>query len=74
MKLVADWKQAWKWISVNCMVIAAAIQGAWLYIPEDMKTSVPQSWVHVLTIGLLIAGVAGRVVQQGNGNATPPVA
>ena len=65
MKLVADWKDAWKWISVNCMVIATAIQGAWVYVPEDMRTSLPPNLVHFLTIGLLAVGVAGRLIKQG---------
>lgn len=64
MKLVSDWKQAWKWVSVNCMVVAAALQGAWVYVPEDLRDSVPQDVVSLLTISLLGLGVLGRLVQQ----------
>lgn len=65
MKLVDDWKHAWKWLSVNCMVVATAVQGAWMYIPADMRTKFPSEGVHILTIFLLVAGVAGRLVKQG---------
>ncbi len=64
MKLVDDWKQAWKWISMNCMVVATAVQGAWVYIPEDLRSNVHPTIVHVLTIGLLVLGIAGRLIKQ----------
>jgi hypothetical protein len=64
MKLVDDWKQAWKWLSVNCMAVAGAIQCTWLAIPDDMRSSVPPALVHWLTLTLLIAGIAGRLIRQ----------
>tara|TARA_R110000822_G_scaffold64325_5_gene157964 strand:+ start:8188 stop:8415 length:228 start_codon:yes stop_codon:yes gene_type:complete len=64
LELVDDAKQAWKWISMQAMVLAAAIQGAWLYIPEDLKLSIPPNVVQGVTLVLLVAGVAGRLVKQ----------
>ena len=66
IKLVQDWKYAWKWFSTNMMVIATAIQGAWMYIPEDMKTNIPHNIVNILTMVLLGLGLVGRIVQQGD--------
>lgn len=63
-ELVAEWRHAWKWISVNCMVAAGAIQGAWLFIPDDMKASIPPGVVQMVTIGLLCLGVIGRLKKQ----------
>lgn len=62
--LVDDWKNAWKWISMNCMVIAAALQGAWIYIPEDLRDNVPPDVINLLTVSLLAMGVLGRLVKQ----------
>lgn len=64
MKFVDDAKQAWRWFSVQAMVLAGAIQGAWVFIPEDMKSSIPQNIVQWVTISLLVFGVAGRLVDQ----------
>jgi len=64
MKLVDDAKQAWRWFSVQAMVLAGAIQGAWVFIPEDMKASIPPTVVQWVTIVLLVFGVAGRIVDQ----------
>lgn len=65
MKLVPDYKQCHKWVSMHCMVLAGAVQGAWVYIPEDMRQSIPSKLITIITIGLLILGVVGRLIKQG---------
>lgn len=67
MKLVDDAKRCWRWISVQAMVVAGAVQGAWVMVPDDLKESFPKHWVQWLTIFLLALGIGGRLVQQ-----TPP--
>ena len=66
LTLVEDWRKAWRWFSVNAMVLAAAIQGTWLQIPDDMKASIPPALVSYSTIALLVLGVLGRLLKQGN--------
>lgn len=65
ISLVEDWKQCWKWLSTNMMVIATAIQGAWMYIPDDMKANIPHNIVNILTMTLLVLGLLGRLIKQG---------
>ncbi len=65
IELVEGWRCAHKWVSTNCMVLAGALQGAWLYIPPDMKASVPPKLVAGVTIALLVLGVIGRMFKQG---------
>ena len=62
--LVNDWKRSWRWFSMNCMTLAAAIQGAWIYVPDDMRATVPVWLVSAVTIGLLVLGVVGRLIKQ----------
>ena len=64
MKFVENAKQAWRWFSVQAMVLAGALQGAWMYVPDDLRASIPPGLVQGITIALLAAGVAGRLVQQ----------
>lgn len=64
MKLVADWKQCWRWISINAMVLAAVTQSVWTSLPEDMKDDIPHHTVAGLTIALLVIGIMGRLVKQ----------
>jgi hypothetical protein len=65
MKLVEDAKQCWRWVSMWCMTLAGALQGAWMFIPDDMKASMPHNLVQGATVALLVLGVAGRLVDQG---------
>lgn len=64
MKLIDNWRKAWRMASVQCMTAAAAVQGAWTSIPDDMRTAVPAGLVHWLTLALLVLGIAGRLIQQ----------
>jgi hypothetical protein len=64
MKFVEDVKQAWKWFSVQAMVLAGAIQGAWIFVPDDMKASIPANLMQGVTVGLLVLGVVGRITDQ----------
>jgi hypothetical protein len=68
MKLVDDAKQAWKWLSVQAMICAGALQGAWVFIPDDMRASIPHGVVQGVTIALLVLGVGGRLVKQKTGD------
>lgn len=72
LKLVDDWRNARKWISVNCMALAATIQTTWALIPADMKTSISPDWITRATVALLVLGVIGRVVQQVPTEDAPP--
>lgn len=52
--------------SVQAMAIAAAIQGVWPTIPDDLKATLPHNLVHIVSIVLLVAGIVGRLVDQGS--------
>lgn len=63
-ELVENWRQAWRWISMNCMVVAIAVQGTWASLEADQRASIPGWAVTALTISLLGLGVVGRLVKQ----------
>jgi alkylhydroperoxidase/carboxymuconolactone decarboxylase family protein YurZ len=61
MKLVSNWKSAWRWISVQFIALAAL----WETIPLEAKAVLApetQSWI---TLGLLVAAGVGRMIDQG---------
>ena len=64
MKIVEDAKRWWRWFSMQAMLAAAAIQGAWIFIPSEMRDSFPKNWIQGFTVALLVLGIAGRLVQQ----------
>ncbi len=66
MKLVSDWRQAWRYYSTQVMAFAATVQLTWAQLPDDLKAPVPSHWVSYGTAALLAAGVMGRLVSQGD--------
>jgi hypothetical protein len=64
MKLVPNWRRAWRMVSVQAMAVAAAIQGAWPLLDDAMRATLPPHLVHWLSVVLLVAGIAGRLVDQ----------
>lgn len=66
MKLVDNWRRLHRTFSVQAMALAAAIQGVWPTIPDDLKAHLPNGLVHWVSVGLLAAGILGRMVDQGS--------
>ena len=64
MKLITNWRKAYRMLSIQAMAFATAIQGAWMFIPEDMKATIPPTVVQWVTMGLLAFGIVGRLVDQ----------
>lgn len=64
MKFIDEARHFWRMFSVQAMTAAGAIQGAWMYVPDDMKTTLGHRLVSGLTIVLLALGVIGRLVKQ----------
>ena len=64
LQLVENWRQARKWASVKCMALAGVLQTAWLAVPDEIKATIPPGLVGKVTIGLLVLGLMGRLLQQ----------
>lgn len=69
MKLISNWKEAPKFISMQCMAVAVALQGSWEVMPIPLKDQLPDGVVTGLSITLLVLGMIGRLVKQGDGDA-----
>ena len=66
MKLIENWRSAWRFSSVWAMTAATAIQGAWIALPLGLRQALP-SWVpQVLAIIFLILGIIARLFVQEN--------
>lgn len=65
MKLVPNWTSAWRWFSMNLMALAAAAQIAWETLPPDALAVIPADWRGYITLGLVVAAMVGRLIDQG---------
>lgn len=66
MKLVSDWRRVWRYYSTQALVALAALPLVWSSIPVEVQMMVPDAWRPWLVSGMALAGIAGRVVKQGD--------
>jgi len=66
MTLVPNARKAWRWISMQAMGVAVALQGAWVFIPDDLKARAGDDLANWVTGALLVLGMIGRLVKQGD--------
>lgn len=64
MKLIQDWKQAWKWFSVHGLLAIAFLQLLWPEVPPEIKAQLPDAFVRWTTLALTAITLWGRLVQQ----------
>lgn len=63
-ELIDEFRNAWRFLSVQLMVLSTAILGFWSIIPEEFKHYMPD-WSMKLLLGvLLIGGIGGRLIKQ----------
>ncbi len=67
MKMVEDWKSAWRWFSVQALTIIAAIPLVWPMIPPDVQAWLPEQYRPYVILALALGGIVGRVVDQKGG-------
>ena len=65
MKLVPNARRWWRWLSMQFLALAAAVQVAWETLPPEAMAIIPADWRGYITLGLVVAAMVGRVVDQG---------
>lgn len=82
MKLVPEWRAAWRWWSVRLnlignMLLAALLafpavaHDVWANLPPDLKAMLPPQVVLWVPVLIFIAATFARLVQQGERNEKP---
>lgn len=64
MRLVEDWKQAYKWFSVNIALIMAVLNGLQATVSQVQGFITPTQ-LAVTNAVLGVAVIWGRLIQQG---------
>ena len=65
MKLVSDWRKAWKWHSTQLLAVIAALPIVWMQLPPDVKDMVPESWMPYVVTVIAAGAIVGRLRDQG---------
>jgi cytochrome b561 len=64
VKLVEDWRAAWKWFSVQGLALLAAAPVLYENFPT-LQGYLPANWFHAGMGILAVLAILGRVVKQG---------
>lgn len=67
MKIVDNAKACWKHYSTIALAMAGSLQGAWLAIPDTIKSDLPPTVGHVvawIVFGVAVGGLGGKFVDQ----------
>jgi hypothetical protein len=62
--MVQNWRQAWKWFSVQAFAVIIALPAVWMALPADVKAMVPDGWEKWIVTGIALAGLLGRLIDQ----------
>jgi hypothetical protein len=64
--LIEDAKQAWRWLSMQIPAFNATFLLVWASLPQKFQDALPLPWVIGIAVVLLVAGMVGRLVKQGD--------
>ena len=61
VKLIEDWKQSWKFLSVQLAAALALLDVAYEYLPA-VQSYLPEGWVKWIALTIIVA----RIIKQRN--------
>lgn len=64
MKLIEEWKECWKWFSVQANTIGIAMSSTYGLMYEQLKETIPAQYMAGITAAVFVLGVIGRLVNQ----------
>lgn len=63
--MVKDWRNAWRWLSVQLAALLAVMPFVWAELPHDVKEYIPSEWHPWIVSGMALAIIIGRMKNQG---------
>lgn len=72
MKLIPDWRSAWRWFSVQALAAIALLPVVWPTLPPTVTEWVPESWRPWIIVALAVGGIVGRLINQNKPTPSAP--
>lgn len=63
-RLIWNWREAYKWMSIQFIALGAAIQLALMAFPDAIRAYLPDPVTHTIAIFCLAAAAYGRVTTK----------
>lgn len=64
LKLVSDWRQSWRWLSIQLPALNTAFLATWALLPSKFQDALPVNMVLWIALALIVLGVIGRLIDQ----------
>lgn len=64
MKLIPEWRKAWRMYSVQALAAVAMLPLVWSELPVEIKALIPAEWNPYILAGVAFAGMIGRLLDQ----------
>lgn len=64
MKLVKNWRTAWRWFSMQLMSLVVLLPLAWEQLPIEVKVFIPEGWLPYILAGVALCAMVGRMIDQ----------
>lgn len=64
MRLIPEWRKAWRMFSMQALALIAALPLVWAELPPEITAMVPASWRPWIMAALALGGMAGRLIDQ----------
>ena len=75
LKLIEQWRLFWRMWSIRFTALGTILLGwitaspdiilnAWLSLPDEIKSYLPQEYLMYITIALFILGMVSRIIKQ----------
>lgn len=64
MKLVPQWQQSYKWLSMHALALAGVLPSVWCSLPGEWRSVIPISYVAIAAGITSLLGIAGRLLDQ----------
>lgn len=64
MKIIDEWRNAWKFLSVQASGIGIAISATYASLYDQLKDNFPPKCMAILTCVVFLAGIVGRIISQ----------
>lgn len=64
MKLIPEWREAWRMFSVQALGLILMLPLIWAEMPPEVKALIPASWHPYIVAAVAAAGLIGRLIDQ----------
>lgn len=72
MKLIDEWRSAWRFFSVQANAIGLAFATTYTAMYDTLKEALPPQWMGGITMTIFVGGIVARMVSQGKQNPPCP--